>query len=66
MLAATILSGLVWLGLILLGLGMTLMAFLAEANSPIPGQVKAGGFAIAGMVLAAASAALLALTVWGY
>jgi hypothetical protein len=64
MFAAMLLAGVVSVGLMLGGLALVAMAVLAEANSPIPGK---GGFrsvVVAGLVVAAFGAALLALTFW--
>lgn len=64
MLGAVILAFIVSVGLILFGGGLLLLAFFAEAMTPIPGQAKAAGVGITGAVLLAIGAVLLVLTLW--
>ncbi len=64
MLGAVILSVVVSIGLILFGFGLMVLAAFADAMTPIPGQAKATGVCVAGVVLLALGTALLALTLW--
>ena len=64
MLGAIILTIIFAIALILGGLGVFFLAFMAEAMSPIPGQAKSKGFAIAGGVMFVIGVLLLATAIW--